>query len=57
MPLDKCVKILIGDENGSGGIYELQELKKIVEDLILHEEFRKTWKSILLNKTWTYYVD
>jgi len=55
--LEKCVKILICDENGSGQIITLDSLRKTVDDLINIDEFREMYKDNILNKEWYFWVD
>jgi len=55
--LEKCVKILICDEHGSGQIETLDSIRKIVDDLINIDEFREMYKDNILNKEWYFWVD
>lgn len=55
--LEKCVKILICDEHGSGKIQTLDELRGLIDDLLNIDEFRENYKEHIANKEWYYWVD
>ena len=55
--LEKCVKILICDEHGSGDIKTLDCVRKLIDDLLNIDEFREKYKDTVANKEWYYWVD
>jgi len=55
--LEKCVKILITDEDGNGQIETLDSLRKLIDDLLNINEFRENYKDYIVNKEWYFWID